>query len=104
MSGQAGKGHFRGITLPGEHRFPEEAFPQADTIKPTGQLAIAPGLDGMGIAASMESAIGLNHLRRNPGTRVMFPWNLGARVNYPFEVRIERNREAILSHDFLQRF
>jgi len=54
---QMSERHLRRIAHPAEHALAEEGRAKANAVKPADQLAVVPGLDRMGVAASVKLGI-----------------------------------------------
>ena len=53
-----------GVGLPREHALAEEGAAERDAVEPADQLAVAPGLDAVGVAADVQLAEDPGDLRR----------------------------------------
>ncbi len=61
------EGDFRGIGFAMEHGLAEEGAADGDAVEAAGKAVVAPGLDGMGEAATVKLAIALDDLLGDPG-------------------------------------
>ncbi len=64
---QRDEGRLGGVRGCGEHRLAEEGPAEGDAVEAAGKDIPLPDLDGVGVSEVMEGAVGLPHLRRDPG-------------------------------------
>src|SRR5690606_14428769 len=94
---------FRGVALTREHALAKKGPAERDTVEPTDQPALAPGLDRVAEAALEQPAVGFANGRVNPGAVTVGPY-LGASGDHAVEVLVEGDVEPPLAHDLAQAF
>ena len=80
-----------------KHRLAKKSFAQRHTVEPADQFALEPGLDGMGVAQTMQLDVGRLHLRGDPGALLTIPRHGGAGGDDFFEDPVEGYFEETLA-------
>ena len=103
-----GKSDFRGIVLPGKHRFAEKHPPDLHAIKPAGQKQMIvfigiPAFKRMRMADAVQLVVGYLKRRCDPAAALMRPGRGGAGGNHGREVLVDRYRVMPVAHGLGQR-
>src|ERR1700730_414865 len=96
---QIKKGQLRSIWSMTEHALSRKRSTGIDPIKPANERIPFPGLNAMRMTFLMKFAIGIYHLRGNPGTSLSSPFNLRAGANHRFKCLINSEAKTYLSLD-----
>ena len=86
----------RGVRGDVEHRLGEERGAERDAVDPAHQLAVPPGLAGVGVAQLVQGHVRLEHVRRDPGAGTPVAPHLGAGSDHAREGGVQAQLEVSL--------